>query len=447
MENESKPHAATKIGNINVAYDEDGNILGMDYGGGEGRKIEWYDNDMIKVVYNGYPTNYLTQFYWYDEGKRRIKKYTTSYRTRGGTMYPNEYMNINTKKKMDVADEDEIYSRTKHIYVNNQRIVSRIKIENSNTYTYFYGTDHLGSKTYLTDDMGNIVEHIEYMPWGEEWDESGYVMLGAEYKFTGKEKDETELYYYGARYYDPEISMWISTDPAMEKVILTLKRGRMANKGIYDSNFLGLYSYTKNNPLNYVDLEGEYPIWQKFWEALQKIEDPLLKGILGTLTPFVYGIHVVENIGELAIGTIINPWAPIDYTWGAGPTILGLGFGVLGIVTTGEAIIHWGRGVQVSGGILEQMISSGGMTIGPVMLINRQYAENIRTFYLPDDKKVKLPLIQHEYGHTIQSRILGPLYIFGGIWSLLDAATAKTPEEHFKMIFEKWATELGKGNW
>ncbi len=33
------------------------------------------------------------------------------------------------------------------------------------------------------------------------------------YKFNGKELDsETGLYYYGARYYDPRISNWLSAD-------------------------------------------------------------------------------------------------------------------------------------------------------------------------------------------------------------------------------------------
>jgi len=34
------------------------------------------------------------------------------------------------------------------------------------------------------------------------------------YKFNGKELDaESGMYYYGARYYDPRISIWMSVDP------------------------------------------------------------------------------------------------------------------------------------------------------------------------------------------------------------------------------------------
>ena len=34
------------------------------------------------------------------------------------------------------------------------------------------------------------------------------------YLFNGKELDtETGLYYYGARYYDPRVSLWLNVDP------------------------------------------------------------------------------------------------------------------------------------------------------------------------------------------------------------------------------------------
>ena len=61
------------------------------------------------------------------------------------------------------------------------------------------------------------------------------------YKFNGKELDaETGLYYYGARYYDPKISLWLGVDPLMEK---------------YPG--WNPYNYTLNNPLRYIDPTGE----------------------------------------------------------------------------------------------------------------------------------------------------------------------------------------------
>ncbi|HEC95698.1 MAG TPA: hypothetical protein ENI50_01580 [Euryarchaeota archaeon] len=37
--------------------------------------------------------------------------------------------------------------------------------------------------------------------------------ISEKYKYTGKEKDITGLYYYGARYYNPEIGRFTTRDP------------------------------------------------------------------------------------------------------------------------------------------------------------------------------------------------------------------------------------------
>ena len=62
------------------------------------------------------------------------------------------------------------------------------------------------------------------------------------YKFNGKELDEeTGFYYYGARYYDPRVSFWMSIDPLAEK---------------YKDN--SPYIYCKQNPINIIDPDGRY---------------------------------------------------------------------------------------------------------------------------------------------------------------------------------------------
>jgi RHS repeat-associated protein len=58
-------------------------------------------------------------------------------------------------------------------------------------------------------------------------------------KYTGREDDGTGLYYYRARYYDPEIGRFISEDPL--------------GFGARDVNF---YAYVGNNPVNGNDPSG-----------------------------------------------------------------------------------------------------------------------------------------------------------------------------------------------
>ena len=109
---------------------------------------------------------------------------------------------------------------------------------------YFFHKDHLGSSTQITDRNANITHHLEYMPFGEPFVEQRKDW-GTDYKFTSKELDEqTGLYYFGARYYNPDISIWLSIDPLSDK---------------YPS--LSPYNYCANNPINAIDPDGRYIIF------------------------------------------------------------------------------------------------------------------------------------------------------------------------------------------
>ncbi len=106
-------------------------------------------------------------------------------------------------------------------------------------FIYFYHKDHLGSSAQISDIDANIVHHIEYMPYGENFFEKRS-HWATRYKFNAKEKDEeTGLYYYGARYYSPELSIWTSVDPLSDK---------------YPS--MSPFMYCAGNPVRLIDPNG-----------------------------------------------------------------------------------------------------------------------------------------------------------------------------------------------
>jgi RHS repeat-associated protein len=103
---------------------------------------------------------------------------------------------------------------------------------------YFYHNDHLGSALVVTDQDGNKVIERDFLPFGEMINlQEGPNPYADGSGFTGKDWDEEiGLYYFNARWYDPEIGRFISQDPAAD-----------------DPN---LYSYGYNNPLKFVDPNG-----------------------------------------------------------------------------------------------------------------------------------------------------------------------------------------------
>ena len=113
---------------------------------------------------------------------------------------------------------------------------------------YWYHPDYIGNVDLVSDNSGEAYEFFLYNPWGEslyEWN-SGTASFSSPYRFNGKELDEeTGLEYYGARYYDNQLSMWLSVDP-------------MAH--LRES--LTPYNFVSNNPIMRSDptgaLDGDY---------------------------------------------------------------------------------------------------------------------------------------------------------------------------------------------
>ena len=128
------------------------------------------------------------------------------------------------------------------------RVMARAMKNNfqeSDTYEkmqFYYHPDHLGSSSYITNLDGEVVQHIEYVPFGEVFIEERNNIWNTPYLFNAKEFDEeTGLYYYGARYYDPRLSVWMACDSETE---------------LYPN--IGGYTYCLNNPVKLKDPDGNH---------------------------------------------------------------------------------------------------------------------------------------------------------------------------------------------
>ncbi|MFZ3587831.1 RHS repeat domain-containing protein [Bacillus sp. DJP31] len=113
--------------------------------------------------------------------------------------------------------------------------------------TYYYHVNGHGDVTALTDGNGAVVAEYQYDAWGNIISQTGTMASANPYRYAGYRYDEaTKLYYLMARYYDSEDGRFITRDTfhGFEE----------------ESQSLNLYTYTKNNPVIYVDPDGHNPV-------------------------------------------------------------------------------------------------------------------------------------------------------------------------------------------
>ncbi|WP_267402126.1 MULTISPECIES: RHS repeat-associated core domain-containing protein [unclassified Chryseobacterium] len=277
-------------------YDLNGNLIADDKNG-EVDHMLWDDVDRLKAVYK--KSAGVFQYYVYDDQGERIIKYNLQevpqlYQNgvliEGGSMaidsykiYPNAYVTYDANNIL-----------TKHYYAGSQRVASRVadagftatKQQQSDTSksadkkeqaepekdfkiylekagidfenltlelsknaasepnVYYLHGDHLGTANFVTEQHGKATQFFLNLPFGETMAEQMIGIYDNPYKFNAKELDsETGLYYYGARYYNPRLSIWYGVDPLAEKY--------------QDWN---PYVYTFQNPIKYIDPNGMEPI-------------------------------------------------------------------------------------------------------------------------------------------------------------------------------------------
>ena len=109
----------------------------------------------------------------------------------------------------------------------------------ANPGNYYYTTDHLGSTRAVLDASGTVVARYEYTPYGDVTQTAG--TLEFDFLYTGHYQHKpSNLFLTHYRAYDPMQGRWLSRDPL----------GAMGPDGP------NLYSYVRNNPINYIDPLG-----------------------------------------------------------------------------------------------------------------------------------------------------------------------------------------------
>jgi RHS repeat-associated protein len=193
-------------------------------------------NDGLRSItynYDNMPTAVNTTSFVYDGNMTRLKKSSPG----RSTIYI-----------------DKLYECTnglcaKFIFAGDTRIAMK-----TGTEIKFYHPDHQGSTSVVTDAVGNKIDELSYLPFGET--RTG-IASSVSHRYTGQELDgETGLYNYNARLYDPETGRFLTADSIVPDPT--------------NPQSLNRYSYVLNNPTNLIDPTG-HSFWKKFFGGVETV--------------------------------------------------------------------------------------------------------------------------------------------------------------------------------
>jgi len=129
---------------------------------------------------------------------------------------------------------------------------------NWTTHNYYFA-DGNGNVTYMLNSSQTMVASYRYDPFGNTNSSSGTLASANVYRFSSKEIHvNSGMYYYGYRFYDPNLQRWINRDPLLERGFETARKTLpkqilvLSKPGEF---FEGpnLYAYLHNNPENGLD--------------------------------------------------------------------------------------------------------------------------------------------------------------------------------------------------
>jgi RHS repeat-associated protein len=194
----------------------------------------------------------------------------------------------------------------------------------ASTMTYHYHLDHLGTPRFVTDGSHvKVAEHV-YYPFGAEMNIAPHEGAVELMKFTGHERDivaadNASVDYMHARLYNGNLGRFLSVDPELS-----------LQKVVHEPQMWNRYAYVTNNPLRYMDPNG-----QNRWDVANGYFNSLL-------SDFGLTVRVEQNNADYKIGQRGGDQAGV-----AAGFVVATASGTGGVITspTGVGAIAGGVGV------------------------------------------------------------------------------------------------------
>jgi RHS repeat-associated protein len=267
--NNNTSNELTSRPGVTYTYDNNGNTLTKTDSTGTTNYTWDFENRLTSVTL---PGSGGTVSFKYDPFGRRIYKSSSS----GTSNYSYDGNNL--------VEETNASGGVVARYSQGLNIDEPLAMLRSST-TSYYQADGLGSVTSLTNAAGAVVNNYTYDSFGNLVATSGSLVNN--FRYTGREFDpETSLYFYRARYYDPQTGKFLSED-------------RIRFTG--GENF---YRYVRNGSVSLVDPFGFSPTGTGIGIGIGGVVGGIIGGAIGVGGGALGGTLVAPGVGTVggAIG-------------------------------------------------------------------------------------------------------------------------------------------------
>jgi RHS repeat-associated protein len=138
----------------------------------------------------------------------------------------------------------------------------------------------------LIDTNQSAVATYRYDPFGNAISSSGSLASANVYRFSSKEIHvASAMYYYGYRFYDPNLQRWLNRDPIME------------------GGGMNLYGFVLNDPIDSIDLVGLCVLGDCSDADLKAARSAYQRCLANAERDYTQTIAAARNIREQAVST------------------------------------------------------------------------------------------------------------------------------------------------
>jgi RHS repeat-associated protein len=256
----ANPHAVTSIGNglstTSYAYDNNGNLTSAGNGTATTTYSYDYANRLISLSAAG-----ATTTYGYDAFGARVYQIIAGTST---STYPFKFYSIASTTKSSTN-----YATSTEYVFNGDTLLSTVDQAFKNgaatgtAAVRYVHPDHLGSTNVVTDQNQNLVETLDYYPYGATR-VSVSTSTNEKRKFIDQFADDSGLSYLNSRYFNPSQGQFVTEEPIFLALGDRNQVKQLSQKDqqtyLSDPQLLNSYSYGRDNPVTLKDPNGRCPV-------------------------------------------------------------------------------------------------------------------------------------------------------------------------------------------